>query len=589
MALVLLVSSIAISVGFAVAALASFSLNLASQTLNQARAAALARGVAAEVSYELDQRVWVKNPWGLTSFPNLSYESDAVRQRFQTLPLFPDPDQHVMSGPLRAWVDFDSPQYFSVDNLNFAESCPGCADKGTARASVPPFSLSLVVNTGIGETFDKASDQRHFESIICRAWPYAAYGLKPALHLSNGSIVRGDLYDQTSEVRVGDAGSAAVSVQGDICVSKEKARAKVTAGASSTVSGRVRYEVRPPAGPALTTGDKPDLPPVGLGSFQVPVPQKAQGGTDSAVPAHLDPFNANPLEGMGGFRPTLVTPQCTISVLELWLYLGQLSELVMIVPFVSQLLQAQTNLALKRVTMWHGNPPRVLDDLNQYRGAVNFRFILAAANPASGAGAYGENLGLTTLVLVQTVNLADGVFFVPYSMTNHLAVDSPSGGESEDLWTGNEAGPSTITLKDAVFIVLGDLDIRGLKGDNSTVYVTGNLFLRGGQLESGNKGMLVLASNVIIDAAGDFRGVIAARGSMRLKPLPGTGRLTIRGAVLAEGSGGPASIQDSTGATRLDAAAPLVIDNTTIFHDRRYTMALNRVGVCRRLVFREVP
>ena len=135
LALVLLVSSIAITVGFAIAALSSVSLNLAAQTLNQARASALARGVVAELCYELDQRVWKKNPWGVSGFPDMAYGSDAIRERFRTLPLFPDPDQHVMEGALRAYVSFDGSDYFSVDNLNFAEPCPGYTDKGTARRS----------------------------------------------------------------------------------------------------------------------------------------------------------------------------------------------------------------------------------------------------------------------------------------------------------------------------------------------------------------------------------------------------------------------------------------------------------------------
>lgn len=589
LALVLLVSSIAITVGFAIAALSSVSLNLAAQTLNQARASALARGVVAELCYELDQRVWKKNPWGVSGFPDMAYGSDAIRERFRTLPLFPDPDQHVMEGALRAYVSFDGSDYFSVDNLNFAEPCPGYTDKGTARASVAPFSVSLVVNTGLGETLDTATDKRHFESVICRAWPYAVYALKPSLQLSNGTVVRGSVYDRVSDVRMGESGKPPVAVQGDVCVMKERGVAKVVAAGSSTVSGRVRYGVRPPVGRTFGTDTSADAEPVGIGSFQVPVPESAQRASGGAAPAHLDPFNPNPLEGMQGFRPTPVVLKCPISVLELWLYLGSLSEYVVLIPFIREMLLSATDTALKRVTIWHGNPPQPLDDLNQYRGAVSFRFILAAATAATGFGAYGENGALLTVVLAESVRLNEGVYILLGSITNHLAVDRPGSTESEDLWTGDASGPSTVELTDAVLIVLGDLDIRGLKGDNSTLYVTGNLFLRGGSLDSGNKGMLVLANNVIIDASGDFRGVIAARGSMRLKPLPGTGRLTVRGAVMAEGNGGMAAVQDSTGVIRVDPAAPLIIDNTTVFNDRRYTKALNRVGTCRRLVFREVP
>lgn len=600
LALVLLVASIAITVGFAMAALSSFSLNLAAQTLNQARAQALARAVTSQICFELDQRVWNKNPWELSTFPDLSYGSDAIRQRFRTLPLFPDPGQKVLDGSLNAWVDFDSPKWFSVDNLTFEEPRPGYADVGTARASVPPFSLSLIVNTGIGDNLETAADPRHFESVICRSWPYAAYGLKPAIRVSGGSVVRGGLFDQTSVVQVGDASTDAVAVQGDICVRKERKDTVITTGPSSTLSGRVRYGVTPPVGPtydtmsddAISPMGEDEMGPVGVDSFQIPVPESAlQPSADGVTGStnHLDPFNAHPMDGLSTFQPVYVSTSSTVTLAEIRATL--VSQWPSSVPMPQSLrdwIRDQTNRILTRVSIWHGNPLQKLTDLSVYSGRIKFRFPAKATKATSGFGAYGEDGSVDARVLVEALNLSDGIYCIPHSVTNHFGVETSDSSVVEDLWTGNRDGPSGVNLQDAVLIVMGDLDIRGLKGDNSTIYVTGNLFLHGGKLEAGNKGMLVLASNVVIEAEGDFRGVIAAKGSVKLQPLPGTGRLKVRGAVMAEGRGGSKCIQDASGTVRLEPSAPLVIDNTTLLYDRSYTKVLNRVGTCRQLVFREV-
>ena len=587
LALVLLVSSIAITVGFAIAALSSVSLNLAAQTLNQARASALARGVVAELCYELDQRVWKKNPWGVSDFPDMAYGSDAMRERFRTLPLFPDPDQHVMEGALRAYVDFDRPDYFSVDNLNFAEPCPGYTDKGTARASVAPFSVSLVVNTALGETWDKATDKRHFEAIVSRVWLYAAYAATPSIQLGDGATVRGNVYDRRSEVVVGKSGKPPVVVQGDISVLQPRPLAKVSVTDGSAVSGRVHYGVQPPLEQAA---DEPMVGEQTAGGegFKVQLPEPAQRAMGLESSLFIDPYASHPLGPLPGVQE--ISPQCTASVVEIWLCLSRLSALVLKIPIVGDLVGALLNQHIDksleaRVKFWHGDPPVQVTDLKQYRGEAKIRFLLAGVNQTVGFG-YGDAGELLSRVLVDTIDLHDGAFQIGYSITNHFGVES--NGATDDLWTGNKDGPSKIKLDNSVLYVDGDLDIRGLEGNNSALIIKGNLLLCGGKLDSGNKGMLIMARNVVIDADGDFRGVIVARGGMRLRPLSEK-RLTVRGGVIAEGRSNPALVPDAMGLFRLDPAAPLVIEKTTLLQASSFTKALNRVGTCRRLVFREVP
>ena len=579
LALVLLVASVVLTVGFAMAALSSFSLNLATQTLNQARADALSRAVTAQVCYELDQRVWTQNPWQLGGYPDMAYGADAVRQRFQALPVFPDTTQHVLNGTMQAWVEFDGSGYFSVDNLASGESRQSYADQGTSRASVPPYSLSLVVNTGIGTDRDHLLDVRHFESVICRAWPYAAYSVKSPVCITGGSLVRGDIYAGNSTVLVGEIGGTPVGLQGDVCMQGTEKQSKIGLEVGSLMSGTVRYEVLPPVGPpppgtSFPTTSTRTPRPVGIGHLKLPPPTPQMADA-------LNPFNANPFDGVSKIDAVKFPVKDAVSVTDLknliegwWLTRKEFNE--------------QSDALLSKIAIWRGNER--LSSLQDYRGRVHFRFPGEAVEGVAGFGAYGKNGAVNALVLSHDIALSNGVYLITQSLTNHFGVEStPLTTEVvDDLWTGDGSGPATISLQDTVLIVYGDLDMRGLTGDNSTLYVTGNLFLNGGKLESGEKGMLVMASNVVIEAEGDFRGVIASKGNITLKPLKNSARLKIRGGLLAEGYEGADAIADSTGALRIKSGAPITVSNTTLTYDRAYTKSLNRLGTTRVLIHREV-
>lgn len=593
LALVLLVSSVVIAVGFAMAALSSFSLNLAAQTLSQARSSAVARAVVAQVCYELDLRVWKKNPWDLDTYPDMAYGGDALRQRFRTMPLFPDAEQQVLDSQTRAWVDFDGNTYRSTDNLTFEEPRPGWTDEGTSGASVPPFCLSLIVTTGTGDSDDRSRLQnlRHYESVILRAWPYAAYSLDCPIEVHGGAFVRGNLYDALSLVTIGGSDEPS-AVQGDICVQGTPDEALIRIASNSTVAGAARYHVYPPFGGAAggsdskTAAGRDGQGAVGVENIEIPIPKGAVGDK-------INPFSSTPFSD--GVQPETIKLPNAVGVRAFYNLLANRWPNHVRLPVG---LFEQTNDLLDKVTIWHGRPLEKLQDLNAFRGLLEFRLPLPAppeeedegkrkGGKSDGFGIEDSNGNLDAKLLTQSLDLKDGVYAIPHSLTNHFGLMIPNRDESNDLWTGSSDGPATITLNDAVLIVRGDLDVRGLRGDNSALYVTGNLFLTGGALEAGDKGMLVMADNILVETSGDFRGVIAARGAVRF--TSGAGRLKVRGAVLAEGSMRNAVLQDASGRSRIMCDSPLELDGTTVIYDRGYTRVLNRLGTTRQVLFREIP
>lgn len=593
LALVLLAATMMLLVGTAMAALSSVSLNMAAQLLSRARAEAVARGVVAEISYEFDQRVWRRKGWP-KDWPDLAFGSDAVRKRMTERPLFPQAESRIIDGDLLVWCDFTSPTWFSVDNLTMEVPRASYADRGTARASVPPFSLDLMINTAVG---DRASyhDVHHFEALVSRVWPYAAYCLQAPITVGGGSRLRGSLYDLGGVVDIGERGefmadnSSPARVQGNVCVSKGLDQVVVQSG--SVLMGRVLAQVPPCLG--AQSDDPMALFDTSVpGDKRNPMDVYGQSAMTSPPIPSMDPFSQGPPGG--GFTPLYeADPKKLVYASELQAYLA--TKWPDAVPMPKEV-QAQTNALLSRVTIWRGNPPEAVKDLNQYRGSIRFRlpgvgsaFGVPPPRPdASGPPPVPANGTFGAVrVLVDSMTLNGGLF-TSGPLTNHFGVVS-GGRVVDDLWTGNKDGPSSITLKDSVLWVQGDLDIRDLRGDNSTLYVDGNLFLNGGSLDAKDKGMLILADNIVMEATGDFRGVIAARNVMTLKPLQSGERLLIRGGVLAGGRKLKYSVRNAAGEVSVPAGTtPLEIMSTSLLHDSRYTRSLNRLGTSRAMIFREL-
>lgn len=558
LALVLLVSTIALLVGAAVAALSSMSMSLAAEELGRSRARALAMGVLAQVRYELDRESWRRSvPKDAPSMRNL-------RARFASAPIFPDPNPEILQGGLQAWVDFAHPHWYSVDNLLGGEAAASCRDAGTSRTSVPPYSLDLVVMTGAGDTPDRAADARRFEAVITRIWPFAVYSADAPIRIDSGARIRGSVYAANSPLTVGDTSGALPLIKGDLCsgLPREKKPVQVKTGA---LEGKIRYDV-----PTWGRGDGD--PQALTRELTLLMPLDGSSPEDFVPPYKpLPESTARRFSTIGDFQ-----------VLLGGRYTGK----------VGAGLHNLTNRLLERVTVWHGSPLTQLRDLNVYRGHINFRLPW----DHQGNSLEAEGSFFRARILIDDLELQDDYYETP-SISNHFAVMNViSNGFTtyetlaEDLWTGNPKRPASLRLDNCVLKVRGDLDIRDLSGENSALIVEGNLYLNGGSLDSGNKGMLILANNVIMEARGDFRGLVAARGNLWLKPLASGERLTMRGGVLVGGEALKNALRDAVGTVLQGASSTrsCAIGQAIVIHDTRYTRSLNRFGVSRLSLFQEL-
>lgn len=345
LSLVLMVASIVMVVGAAIAALSSMSLNVAAQMLSRARAETLARSVVAQLRWELDQRVWNRTYARIPhAFPDMAYGQDAVRKRFVTLPLFPDDEQQAKGDELNAWVDFASTDWYSIDNLLSPLPTSGWTDRGTTRTSVPPFSIDLVITTGLGDTPDQARDVRHFEAVISRAWPYAAYAVYAPTAVDGASRVHGSLYNFTSTVRIGtpdaaDATQDRCEVRGDVYVGlpESDGPVKIFDGA---LSGRIRYDV---PGWGMSEFHPDPMALFDVAKLMQPIADPL-GSTDTSPPS------------VGGYKPLPKNGVYSYPhVAEFQAVLGHQWPGTVPIP---QAYLDRTNHLLGRVTIWRGTPPK---------------------------------------------------------------------------------------------------------------------------------------------------------------------------------------------------------------------------------------
>lgn len=605
--LVLLVASIVLFVGSAIGVMSSLSLNTAARLLSRARAEALANAVTAQTCFELDRRVWSKPyPHCPIPYPNMAYEPGAVRKRFETMPLFPDTTQHVLDGTMQAWVDFRSDTYFSVDNLNQDSRASGWLDYRTSRMTVPPFSLSLIINTGVGDSREGLRDVRHFEAQINRVWPYALYSVSAPLNIGQCTTITGHTYGCSGDVIVGEMDTPPVRLVGDVRVggirTSETKPVFVVPG-QGQVLGKIRYKFPPMQGPDPGTTDDPmsvlGLPlTVADSAVTTFVPSyDAVTGVSVAVPA---PPRGPPIPD--GYTWIHEDPNKVVDARTLEGLLLSLAQILKLpIPqavkdaYRQNIQYVMSHSMLNNVKFWRTTTPRdpknpyeQVTDLTSYAGLIRVRVSAdGSTRPEDGIAPEDDS---APRLLVSNLSLTGGRWGTG-PLLNHFTVQRGAtwrkvpvgdgkhawqcvGGSPSELYTGDSNGPARILMDDAVLYVAGDLDVSGLSGKNSALIVNGSLYIAGGSLDAGDKGMLIWARNVTLEATGDFRGIIVARDSITFKPLHGTDVLTIRGAVVVGGG---------------DSAPSSVVDSTTLTVDNLYTRALNRLGTGRTLIFQEIP
>lgn len=448
--------------------------------------------------------------------------------------VFPDGGQHLGG---EAAITFDSTlPYYSVDNSQSDLPAASWADRGTARTSVPPYSVSLVVRVKTGQ------QTQHYEFILQRRWPYAA-ALPHTLTLTGlpefpGSKDPGDPSKGATTVKGpvfcfglpitqngpngaivpraprGFRGTAMVPLDPDMYEEVAFHSNWIQGGLGVTV-GRSADPPQPKTGPPRRVrypGDAPPYPSTG---------NLLDGRVDFADwDKGVVVFDGN--EWKGTARQGVITED----------------ELEKLGPKIFRL---PSTSGYQRVDGGYGLVP-VMADLDNDGVEEKQDFLLMAddvvfhGTPGTGGARVGSN----------------SKFHVRTSMGNRylpLVIDEESG----EIWclNGKASTGTNLDLKDCVLVVEGSLDLSGstsdegrrrdfygLRGDNATLIVKGTLILTKGVLNAGDRGMVIYCERLVMQASGSYRGLILVEEGALIYPSVSAGgenALRIDGGIICGG------------------------------------------------------
>ncbi|MEW6281908.1 MAG: hypothetical protein AB1758_25100 [Candidatus Eremiobacterota bacterium] len=537
---VLSVSAVLLIVCFTLAMVALYDLSLASNLRHQVAAEQIAR--AAVSQFVSEARLQPDPP------------VDFWRRRFEK-PVFPDGGSDLR-GAARITFDPEKP-WFSTDNGRGASAARGWVDGTRPTASVPPYSVSLIVETEVEGRI------AHYEAILRRQWPYVA--------ISTGII--------------SVMGAPAMKKQGGLALpTGETLSPSKVDGALLCLSGPV------------------SLAPMDVGfegrGYGEPIQVGSEIGSAATWVTPQPPSD-------GGKRPPVMVGG---DLLGLGSSLGQeANQLNGRVDF--NVPQAQVPLDPPGARGVYVGPKNTWKGRKRFDVKVNFGKLFSFPAPAGPKleEVYPDKFTELALPLtppqkyflldedleVKPVG-SDKAFWIDGSLGNRFeySLDPPLPGGT-DRNTG-------LTLTDCQLFVNGDLDLSHdevrpagtaarvlLKGSNSTLIVNGSLILTNGGLDAQDQEMVIMCRRLVMQADGEFHGVILVEKSAVLfpsdgqfavnqKPMDRTG-LTIKGAILC--GGGAIKLRVPTGV----AAPPFTVLtyqglnlwSTNLIYTPRYLRKLN--------------
>jgi len=181
-----------------------------------------------------------------------------------------------------------------------------------------------------------------------------------------------------------------------------------------------------------------------------------------------------------------------------------------------------------------------------------------------------------------TLTLQNGDYQLDGNTTNLLPVGHPDRCLS--------AG---IELNNARLFVKGNLILRerlneenkpvfnGIKGNQATLIVSGDLLLEGGDLDAGDQGLVIYCRNLFLGAEGKFNGLFLIQNSAFIRPTR-VGQLELRGGILC--GAGTVDVQNGAEVKPPETQAEttlcrcLDLASVKLTYDARYTKALQPYG-----------
>ncbi len=186
--LVMLVSVMSLIIIEALIVISSLNINIIRSQIEYNQNCLTAQSATAQFLYEVD---------GFQSSNAVDICSTSMnmdfKTRFSCYPVFNEKKPYMQND---IKITFDKTKnYYSTDNFNSETPAQGWKDRNNNSASVPPFSIDLIITGRAG------GSRQYFQAIICRKWPYAVFCQKGSVVVTALKTTEGEgSYIQPSQI-----------------------------------------------------------------------------------------------------------------------------------------------------------------------------------------------------------------------------------------------------------------------------------------------------------------------------------------------------------------------------------------------------
>lgn len=608
--LALLVSSFALVVVLALTTLSSLNINIVRSQVEYTQATFTAQAAVAQLLYELDTYNFDRN--SDVSSPSVAMD---IKTRCRLSPIIESEIDYFQG---EASVTFEeSKSFFSTDNFVSEYSAHGWRDKGKNSMSVPPFSIDLIVNVKIG------GSERHYNAIIRRIWPYAVLCERGPIIISSQksnesmtdskpapSQIKGNIISYSS-VSLGTPSFPDIEncVIGNICTTLSKPQQNscsfdpIIINNGSILKGKKQYNVSLRENAPIESLKFPDKK-----TFKELLPEDLPG-------LEMIGFNAD--TSLTLFNSILPGDQNEGSFM--WAYSNEkFKKFILLVD--------------KYISIAFSKPESLPEEMQLY--IDNYIKSKLSVNPNSdmfettcnAIRAYIQNkyFGLSYFMKKSLIlqgndecnrylingNLSNHLFRCKYGSNDSSNIEKPN----DTIWEegGHTYSKAGLILKDCTLFVNGDIELQefspdgtsapstidwgekllSINGENATLIVSGNMKIIGGNLDSKNKGMVMLAKNMEFSSKGNFKGLILSKGAILINPYPGSSstsdRLHIDGALACGGAVINQDTEEGFSSALPGVPEGLTLKSVELTLDHRYTKALHQSGDARVIFWQEL-
>lgn len=608
--LVLIISAFSLIVVLALITLSSLNINMIRSQIENTQARMTAHAIIDHMLYELDTYTQERN--NNYDISSASASTD-IKTRYNQFPIYLSERNYYQGS---ATITFaENSEYYSTDNFASENPAHGWRDKGKDTMSVPPFSIDFWVNVKIG------GSELHYEAIINRIWPYAAFCNRGSLivttQVNSSSLsyfkpypshIKGNILSFSSVcLGLPDTQDKDNYIIGNICTSLPKPQQicsnidPIYINDENILAGSKQYNVT----------ECKNL----FETIKIP---------DKKTFFELLPHSISEIEDIDNIFTSLSLSSSNLQ--------GSKNNGSLIWAYSDEKFNKYNLLVDKYISLAHSKPELIPEDMKRF--IDDFKLRILDSNPYADESEimcnaikyyvqktyFGSILFMKKNLVLQGTD-GHNKFYIKGNLTNHLSrtsykmkmnnsneiVDNNIWIKDDDIYS--KAG---LILKDCSLYVDGDIELLeynlndsaipitssdgetalSIKGDNATLIVSGNMRIIGGSLDSKDKGMVMLAKNIEFSSKGNYKGIILSKGAILINPYPGTfsttDRLHINGAIACRGMALKENCEEGSSTAIPGVPEGLTLKSVDLNLNHRYTKALHQFGKAKVVYWQEL-